>query len=124
VEHNQLGDYLYHGGPDLYRPGLLTIVVGQTTTGQLEKNSRDFCAGGVAMPINWRMISHPMNWLTVGLMLVIAGSFLHLLLTYMGIEPATQAKTSGYAQMPAGQSPGEAASGAISPQRSPIAANY
>lgn len=76
------------------------------------------------MPINWRMLSHPVNWFTILLMLVIAGAFAHMLLSYVGIEPATQATSSGYAKMPAGQSPGEAASGAITPQQAPLVANY
>jgi hypothetical protein len=69
-------------------------------------------------PINWKMISHPMNWLTILLMVIIAGAIGHLLLSYIGIEPATQAKRSGYSSMPAGQSPGEAAAGAVTPQGS------
>jgi hypothetical protein len=65
--------------------------------------------------VNYKMISHPMNWITFLLMVIIAGSIGHLLLTYLGIEPALQAKL-GYGAMPAGQSPGEAAAGAITPQ--------
>ena len=71
--------------------------------------------------VNWRMVSHPMNWITFFLMVVIAGAIGHLFLSYLGMEPATKA-TSGFAKMPAGQSPGEDASGAISPQQAQIPA--
>lgn len=66
-------------------------------------------------PINWRMVSHPMNWITIFLMLVIAGAIGHFLLSYLGIEPNLKAQSS-FDAMPAGQSPGEVASGAITPQ--------
>lgn len=65
--------------------------------------------------VNWRMVSHPMNWITFILMVIIAGSIGHLLLTYLGIEPTLKGQSS-YDAAPAGQSPGEVASGAISPQ--------
>lgn len=68
------------------------------------------------VPINFRMMSHPLNWVVVVLMVVIAGSIGHLLLTYLGIEPDARARRSSYDQMPAGQSPGQVASGAIDPQ--------
>lgn len=41
--------------------------------------------------INWKLASHPMNWLTVLFMLIIVGIAGHLLLSYAGIEPATEA---------------------------------
>jgi hypothetical protein len=66
-------------------------------------------------PVNWKLVGHPMNWITIFLMLVIAGSIGHLLLTYLGIEPNTK-ETSAYDSMPAGQSPGQAATAAIDPQ--------
>ena len=69
-------------------------------------------------PINFKMVSHPINWVTLMLMVIIAGSIGHLLLTYLGIEPNTPTRKSSYDQMPAGQSPGEVASGAITPQGS------
>lgn len=71
--------------------------------------------------INWKMISHPMNWITFVLMVIIAGAIGHLFLSYLGIEPSTKA-TLAFSQMPAGQSPGEVASGAISPQTATIPA--
>ena len=55
-------------------------------------------------PLNWKIIGHPMNWIEVLLMLIIAGAFGHLVLTLFGMNPAT-ATSSSYAQLPAGQSP-------------------
>lgn len=69
--------------------------------------------------VNWKMVSHPMNWITFILMVIIAGAIGHLFLSYLGIEPTTKAKLA-FSQMPAGQSPGEVASGAITPQAAQI----
>lgn len=66
--------------------------------------------------LNWKMLSHPMNWITFLLMVVIAGAGLHLLLSYLGHEPARAGIPVN--AMPAGQSPGEPAAGAITPQGS------
>ena len=66
--------------------------------------------------VNWKMAQHPMNWLTFMLMVIIAGSIGHLVLSYLGVEPNTPKRNSAYDAMPAGQSPGQAASGAIDPQ--------
>lgn len=41
-------------------------------------------------PINWKMIGHPMNWIVVLLMLILAGTAGHLLLSLLGHEPASQ----------------------------------
>lgn len=38
--------------------------------------------------LNWKLISHPLNWLIILLMLVIAGIFGHLLLTVLDQEPS------------------------------------
>jgi hypothetical protein len=54
--------------------------------------------------VNWKLLGHPLNWFTVVLMVIIAGTFGHLVLTYFGFEPATS-KTSSYTELPAGQSP-------------------
>jgi hypothetical protein len=70
--------------------------------------------------INFKLASHPMNWFTILLMVLIAGTIGHLFLTYLGMEPATSSAKLAYSQMPAGQSPGEAAAGAIEPQYAPI----
>lgn len=39
--------------------------------------------------INVKLLSHPMNWLTVFLMLVIAGIAGHEILSLVNIDPAT-----------------------------------
>ena len=59
-----------------------------------------------------------MNWLTFFFMVVIAGAIGHFTLTYFGIEPNTSRRKSSYDDMPAGQSPGQEAAGAIDPQGS------
>lgn len=68
--------------------------------------------------LNLKMMSHPLNWLIILLMLVIAASIGHLTLSLLGVEPTTKAKKSYYDDMPAGQSPGEPAAQAITPQGS------
>jgi hypothetical protein len=45
-------------------------------------------------PINWKMVSHPVNWLIIFMMLVIAGIAGHLILSYFGIEPQSKANTA------------------------------
>lgn len=40
-------------------------------------------------PINWKMIGHPINWLVILLMLIIAGTAGHLLLSLASIEAKT-----------------------------------
>lgn len=55
--------------------------------------------------INWRLISHPMNWVIILLMLIIAGIFGHLLLTILEQEPATASTRgvpNGYSASPTG----------------------
>jgi hypothetical protein len=39
--------------------------------------------------INWPLMKNPLNWLTVLLMVVIAGIAGHFLLSFAGVEPAT-----------------------------------
>lgn len=54
-------------------------------------------------PINWQLVSHPVNWFTIFFMLVIAGIGGHLLLTYLGIEPRAsnlEPPTSGQSSTP------------------------
>jgi hypothetical protein len=70
--------------------------------------------------INVKMITHPMNWLTLFLMVVIAAAIGHTLLTYLGMQPAGPKRVSAWTAVPAGVSPGQAASGAIDPQTAPI----
>lgn len=67
--------------------------------------------------INWKLASHPLNWATIVVMLLIAGAGAHLLLQYLGQTPATEQR-SAWNEMPAGQSPGQEAAGAIDPQGS------
>jgi hypothetical protein len=38
--------------------------------------------------INWEIAKHPMNWVIVFLMVLIAGLFVHLVLRLYGVEPA------------------------------------
>jgi hypothetical protein len=40
-------------------------------------------------PINWKLISHPINWVVIFLMLVIAGTAGVLLLDLLGMKVAT-----------------------------------
>lgn len=40
--------------------------------------------------LNVGLLKKPINWLIVILMLVIAAMFGHLLLSYFGVEPATE----------------------------------
>lgn len=68
--------------------------------------------------VNFKMVSHPVNWVTILLMVLIAGAIGHLTLSLLGIEPQTADKRSSYDAMPAGQSPGQVAAGAIDPQGS------
>lgn len=41
-------------------------------------------------PINWKMIGHPINWIIVMLMLIIAGAIGHETMSLFGIEPKTK----------------------------------
>jgi hypothetical protein len=65
-------------------------------------------------PINWKMATHPMNWVVVVLMLVIAGAIGHMILSLAGFEPATSGKSS-YGNIPVGQVPAGDAIDAINP---------
>lgn len=50
--------------------------------------------------VNWELLKHPLNWLIVILMLVIAGSAGHLLLTHIGVEPTGAPGEPGMAGYP------------------------
>ena len=39
--------------------------------------------------LNWDILKSPLNWVTILLMLILAGIAGHLLLSALGIEPAT-----------------------------------
>jgi hypothetical protein len=38
--------------------------------------------------VNWRIVSHPLNWVTLFLMVFIAGIAVHFVLTLVGQTPA------------------------------------
>lgn len=50
--------------------------------------------------VNWELLKHPLNWLIVILMLVIAGAAGHLLLTHIGVEPTAPGGEPGVAGYP------------------------
>jgi hypothetical protein len=68
--------------------------------------------------LNLKLMSHPINWVTITVMLLLAGAFGHLLLEYLGHSPDTKERRSAWTEQPAGQSPGQEAAGAIDPQGS------
>jgi hypothetical protein len=41
--------------------------------------------------INWRIAKHPLNWITVFLMVFIGGIAIHFVLAHLGVQPAAQA---------------------------------
>lgn len=43
--------------------------------------------------VNFALLKQPMNWITVILMLVIAGIGGHLVLSYVGVEPQSGANS-------------------------------
>lgn len=61
--------------------------------------------------INTKLLSHPVNWAIVFLMVFIAGTFGALLLKYLQVQPADEgsktAPRSAYADFPAGMTPSE-----------------
>ena len=44
--------------------------------------------------INWRIVGHPLNWLTVFLMVFIAGIAIHFILQSLGMMPAAATQTA------------------------------
>lgn len=44
--------------------------------------------------INWRIVGHPMNWLTVFLMVFIAGIAVHFVMGAVGMSPAAATQTA------------------------------
>jgi hypothetical protein len=40
--------------------------------------------------INWNLLKHPLNWLTVTLMVLIAGAFIHFLWEHLKQQAAAQ----------------------------------
>jgi len=45
--------------------------------------------------INFDLISHPMNWVTVGFMTLIAGIFISLLLQWQGVSSPANSSVPG-----------------------------
>ena len=45
--------------------------------------------------VNLKLLSHPMNWLTVFFMLILAGVAGHLILSWAGIEPKSVKSPNG-----------------------------
>lgn len=43
-------------------------------------------------PINFAIVRHPMNWVTLFLMVFIAGIAVHLILTHLGVDQTTSDK--------------------------------
>ena len=39
-------------------------------------------------PINWRIACHPLNWVTLFLMVFVAGLAVHFVLGHLGVSPA------------------------------------
>lgn len=77
--------------------------------------------------LNTRLMSHPLNYVTIVVMALLAGVGGHLFLSLLGIEPggkpAPGQTSSAWESMPAGQAPGEERAGAISPQSASLASN-
>ena len=42
--------------------------------------------------INWRLVSHPLNWVTLFLMVFIAGIGFHFILSGLGMAPASSSQ--------------------------------
>jgi hypothetical protein len=40
--------------------------------------------------LNWELLKNPLNWIIILFMLVLAGMGGHLLLSWAGLEPASQ----------------------------------
>ena len=42
--------------------------------------------------LNWAILKSPLNWVTILMMLILAGIAGHLVLSTLGIEPATESQ--------------------------------
>ena len=67
-------------------------------------------------PVNWKMVSHPLNWAVVVLTLIIAGAIGHYILTLIGLEPVKGRGKSSYGDVSPGQIPGDQAVVAVEPE--------
>jgi hypothetical protein len=38
--------------------------------------------------VNWRIVKHPLNWITIFLMIFIAGIAIHFVMVSLGMAPA------------------------------------
>ncbi|HXT74604.1 MAG TPA: hypothetical protein VN785_12195 [Candidatus Angelobacter sp.] len=50
--------------------------------------------------LNWELLKHPLNWIIIVLMLVIAGAGGHLALAYFGAESSSPQPSGGGEYMP------------------------
>lgn len=57
----------------------------------------------MSLPVNTTLLKHPLNWITVFLMLFIAGMALHYILFGLGFKTPAPAQ-SGYGTKPASSS--------------------
>lgn len=55
--------------------------------------------------INWNLMRHPLNWVTIFLMLFIAGIALHFIMQAFGINAPDKNKGAGYGSPPASAMP-------------------
>jgi hypothetical protein len=46
------------------------------------------------LPINWPLISHPVNWLTIFVMIILGGFAVELVLHYFNGGPPTKSSAS------------------------------
>jgi hypothetical protein len=97
VERDQLDNRHPHGG---YR------ILSHWSRSQVEAGTVAVQIGGCVSLINTNLIKHPMNWVTILLMLIIAGIFGHLLLSLLDQEP-TSRTISVPAGLPASYSPNQ-----------------
>lgn len=69
----------------------------------------------MGFPINKNVISHPMNWVLIFFMLLVAGLIGHETLKLLGLISPTSSLTSGFGAVSPGLKPGSV-TGAIQPQ--------
>ncbi len=46
------------------------------------------------IPINWKLISHPINWVVIVLMLLIAGYAMHFVLPAFGVSQSNNSASN------------------------------
>lgn len=83
MEYGEL-DYGYHYGRDRLRH-----------TWHVDEDVSEAYEWRLSMTIiNLPLMKHPLNWFTILFMLVLAGMLGHLLLSRLGVEPATPSPLS------------------------------